>query len=301
MRRIVAIFALAFIAAIQQTLAGPTGVKVPAEANRASLEAQFEAVQLIKRTFLGDPATSDSIFAVLGTRSEARQLAQLKKATVTIRGVPLTDTDRLNGWTERVQVTLRCKHIRFWRNQWSEWSPGCSADFVPAAIGTWSADLVKRDGKWERRPSLMRHAFAPDTVEARRLLLAAKPPVSATPSSANATSPAVTVHAGRNFRSRYGEYLMKIQRRIDAQWRMHLSARNASPGTGRIQVGVRVNRFGECSILEISGSNSGELMDAATEAIAAASRESLTGFGGWSSEMVAALGTHTDIVVVLRF
>src|ERR1035438_1708975 len=136
------------------------------EASQPS-EGESQANALLKETFTG---SKDYWFAVekLGG-SERYGLVQLHNPQISFSAVGVSETDRMNGISERCRLVVECDQSRSWNGQWSVWKDDTAgkARFLNAitpslGVGYWVIQFEKLNDEWHSRNSFPVHNLVQD-------------------------------------------------------------------------------------------------------------------------------------------
>lgn len=120
---------------------------------RPSTETELMVRQVLSETFAGN---AESWFAVEKTSGRLR-LVELHGPTMGWRVDDVSETERMNGVTEKAAVWVNCRQFRRYDGRWSEWQQGTGAargvgGLLLGAMGPlaaqWSAHLQKKHGRW---------------------------------------------------------------------------------------------------------------------------------------------------------
>jgi hypothetical protein len=97
------------------------------------------------------------------------QLVQLHNPKTTLYSVPVSDTDRMNGVSDRFKVVVECEQSRIWDGKWTLWKEetGGRASllntvFPSAAVGYWVIQFEAVNGEWHTRNAFPVHDLVQD-------------------------------------------------------------------------------------------------------------------------------------------
>jgi hypothetical protein len=138
----------------------------------AATEAQTKASELLSSTFV----VSGSEWFAAQKSGDRWALVELRNGRASLSGTPISETDRLNGVTDRFNVYVLCDQFRTRQSNWSEWTQGTTGiqQFVVGMMGGlgayWSASFEKKNGVWSTRAGLGSHQLAQDPKLVRKLI-----------------------------------------------------------------------------------------------------------------------------------
>jgi hypothetical protein len=149
-----------------------------AEKPREPSEAQAQANALIIETFVGN---HESWFAAEKFAGKIR-LIQLRHPRPSLVEQSVTDTQRLNGITAIIVISLTWEQQRTWDGAWSEWHKGMGGGAKELSIARssglladWSLHVEKKDGGWSVRNRTPIHDFQQNKSLLQSLLQKARP------------------------------------------------------------------------------------------------------------------------------
>ncbi len=123
-----------------------------APATDRSTAKEARATELLNRTFRD---SKESWFAVTRLGKQKFHLVQLHNPQTKILSVAVTDTDRMNGVSERFKLVVECAQSREWDGQWTPWQAGTvgqtsllNLSFPSAAVGYWVIQFEETHGQW---------------------------------------------------------------------------------------------------------------------------------------------------------
>jgi hypothetical protein len=130
-------------------------------------EGESQANALLKETFTG---SKDYWFAVEKlSGSEHYGLVQLHNPKISFSAGSVTETDRMNGITERCRLVVECDQSRSWDGKWSIWKDDTAgrAQFLnmitpSLGVGFWVIQFEKRNDEWHSRNSFPIHNLVQD-------------------------------------------------------------------------------------------------------------------------------------------
>jgi hypothetical protein len=127
----------------------------------------LQAKAILDATFAGN---AEDWFAVEKTGGKLR-LVQLHHPRMSLRELSVSETERMNGLSERANVTVSCRQYRWFDGTWSEWqtgsgSNGLLAGLMGGLLADWGTRLEKKNGQWT-----FRHSAGRDFQRDRDLLL----------------------------------------------------------------------------------------------------------------------------------
>jgi hypothetical protein len=145
--RLVAIAALAGFALTAGCGDQPATPKQPTE-------LELQATAIIDTTFVGN---AEDWFAVEKVGGKLR-LAQLHHPKMSMSRQSVSETEQMNGLTERAILTVNCRQYRYFEGSWSEWKAGSGENDVAVALlgpllADWGMRLEKKNGTWAIRHS----------------------------------------------------------------------------------------------------------------------------------------------------
>jgi hypothetical protein len=123
-------------------------------------EAQLQANGVLNATFRGN---TEFWFGVeeFGGRHYLREFHNPKS---TLLAKAVTDTDRMNGISQRFVLSVTFEQYRTWDGAWSEWKAGTaggSKDLINAMVGGlfgyWVISFEKKNDQWDQRIVNGRH------------------------------------------------------------------------------------------------------------------------------------------------
>jgi len=97
------------------------------------------------------------------------RMVQFHRPSISLLAQPVSDTDRMNGISERCVLTLMSEQYRYWSVEWTEWKPGSSKgggefinSIVGGAFGYWTLSMERKKGQWIVRNKIPIHDFKED-------------------------------------------------------------------------------------------------------------------------------------------
>lgn len=84
------------------------------------------------------------------------RLIELNKPTVSLDRSNVSETDRMNGVSERYAFSIFCEQYRYWDGTWSEWKKGTGGDgtvvlvhaMTGGLLGYQHFEIEKKNGGW---------------------------------------------------------------------------------------------------------------------------------------------------------
>jgi hypothetical protein len=148
------------------------------EKSKEPSEAQVQANALINETFVGN---HESWFAAEKFAGKIR-LIQLRHPRPSLVEQSVTDTQRLNGITAIIVISLTWEQQRTWDEKWSEWHEGMGGGAKERIIARssglladWSIHSEKKNGIWSARNRTPLHAFQQNKSLLQSLIQKARP------------------------------------------------------------------------------------------------------------------------------
>jgi len=137
---------------------------------RQPSEVELQAKAILGATFGGN---TDDWFAVQNYGGKLR-LVQLHHPASSLSRQSVTETEQMNGLTERANLTVNCRQIRWYDGAWSEWQPGSGSNgllsgLMPGLLADWGTRLEKKNGQWTFRHSAG-HDFQRDRASLARMM-----------------------------------------------------------------------------------------------------------------------------------
>ena len=139
-------------------------------------EAEVQVNVILNARFRG---TREFWFAQEMVGGAKRRLTEFHNPRTTLLAQPVTDTDRMNGISERYHLTLTAEQIRWWDGKWSDWVTGTGGGgkeainaLVGGLFGYWVVILEKKNGEWSMR-SLNGRQFDTDKASLTALIVQA--------------------------------------------------------------------------------------------------------------------------------
>ena len=119
-------------------------------------ESETIVTELLARTFKG---SEEYWFAVnKSPGSQKGQLVELHNPHASLFPLNVTETDQMNGISQRFKVVVDCTQSRSFDKNWTPWQDGTAGknfllnSFFPgAAAGYWIMQFEKKDGEWHAR------------------------------------------------------------------------------------------------------------------------------------------------------
>ena len=143
--------------------------------SRKPSEGQLQSAFLIQQTFKSVAGDYFAAEKTLGTKK--LRLVQFHKPRTSVLARPVTDTDRMNGVSDRCTLTLTCEQFHCWDSSWTEWQQGSGGGgkdiinaLVGGAFGYWSIVLEKKNGQWTARNMIPIHDFLADQAQLSSLM-----------------------------------------------------------------------------------------------------------------------------------
>jgi hypothetical protein len=138
---------------------------------RQPSEVELQAKAILDATFAGN---AEDWFAVEKIGGKLR-LMQLHHPKMSLGRQGISETERMNGLSERVSLTVTCRQYRWYDGNWSEWKEGIGANsFAAALMGSllseWGMKLEKKNGQWTPRRISGAHDFQSDRALLLRMM-----------------------------------------------------------------------------------------------------------------------------------
>jgi hypothetical protein len=132
-------------------------------------EREAKANLLINQTFKGSKEFWFAASKLLGGKK--LQLVQLHNPSTSLYSVPVSETDRMNGVSERFKLVVECEQSRTWDGKWTPWreETGSKAAitntmFPSAAVGFWVIQFEAVNGEWHTKNTFPVRDLAQDKV-----------------------------------------------------------------------------------------------------------------------------------------
>ena len=119
-------------------------------------EREARATLLMEQTFKG---SKEYWFAANRLSGGKRfQLVELHNPSTSLYSVPVSETDRMNGLSDRFKLVVECDQWRTWDGKWTPWKEGTGGKaaltntmFPSAAVGFWVIQFEAVNGEWHTR------------------------------------------------------------------------------------------------------------------------------------------------------
>lgn len=143
----------------------------PTPEAKGPTEAEQFALNVINQRF----AERDGRWLALEKQlaSNKPRLTELNKPTTQLQARSISETDRMNGITDRYVLSVFHEQIRHWNGNWSEWSAGTGGTknalthiITSGLLAYQSYRLEKKNGQW------IIHEQSPRTLLTDRTMLA---------------------------------------------------------------------------------------------------------------------------------
>lgn len=89
------------------------------------------------------------------TKGTTGRLIELNKPTLQFNAGRVTDTDQMNGITQRCTLSVFCEQFRYWDGTWTEWKSGTGGSkqglvnaMTNGMLGYQHYQLEKKNGEW---------------------------------------------------------------------------------------------------------------------------------------------------------
>lgn len=117
-------------------------------------EVELQAKAIIDTTFAGN---AEDWFAVEKVGGKLR-LVQLHHPRMSMSRQSVSETEQMNGLTERAVLTVTWRQYRCFEGSWSEWTVGSGVNdlavaLMGALLADWGMRLEKKNGSWTVRHS----------------------------------------------------------------------------------------------------------------------------------------------------
>lgn len=139
-------------------------------------EVELQARAIIDETFVGN---AENWFAVEKVGGKVR-LVELHGPQMSLHEQSVSETERMNGFTERAKLTVTCRQYRWFDGTWSEWRPGTGENALVGAVfsvvmADWGMRLEKKNGQWTATQAAATHNFQRDRDLLVRIMRQAPP------------------------------------------------------------------------------------------------------------------------------
>lgn len=126
-------------------------------------EVELQARAIIDETFAGN---AENWFAVEKNGGRLR-LVELHGPQMSLHKQGVSETERMNGLSERDKLTVTCRQYRWFDGTWSEWKTGTGENELAAAVfrdlvADWGVRLEKKNGQWTASRAAATHDFQRD-------------------------------------------------------------------------------------------------------------------------------------------
>jgi hypothetical protein len=138
---------------------------------RQPSEVEAQATAILNETFAGD---TENWFAVEKIGGGLR-LTELHHPKMSLIGQNVSETDRMNGVSERAKLVVTCTQFRWFDGGWSEWKGGTGGngligEMMTVLVADWGVRLEKKNGQWTAQPAAASHNFQRDRALLARML-----------------------------------------------------------------------------------------------------------------------------------
>ena len=141
---------LAFLSVIATCACSREGVQLAHAPSANEIQADTLLNSTFRLTTTGDWCAVNKLLG-----SKKLQLVQLHGPRTSIYAVPVTETDRMNGVSQRFKLVVECSQSRTWDRTWTPWIDGTAGRaqitntfFPSAAIGFWVIQFEQANGQW---------------------------------------------------------------------------------------------------------------------------------------------------------
>ena len=131
-----------------------SGCEKKAETPRPISEAEKFSITLLNARF----SERGGRWLALETRAGTQKprLVELNKPTMSFEARSFSETDRMNGVSERYTFCIFCEQYRYWDGTWSEWQQGTGGGGTVALVHVMTGGLLgfqyfeieKKNGVW---------------------------------------------------------------------------------------------------------------------------------------------------------
>jgi len=123
-------------------------------------EGEEQARALLAQTFSGSKEYWFAVEKPLGF--EKCRLVQLHNPQISFSTLGVTETDQMNGITERCRLVVECDQSRSWDGVWSYWKDDTAGkaqilNFIGPGVGYWVIRFEKVDGEWHSKNTFPVH------------------------------------------------------------------------------------------------------------------------------------------------
>jgi hypothetical protein len=144
-------------------------------------ESESLASALLTHTFKG---SNEFSYAVNATGAQKPRLVELHNLQSSMLSLPVTETDQMNGITQRFKVVVDCTQSRSFDGQWTPWVDGSAHSALPmlnsvfpsAAAGYWVIQFEKKNGQWSTKNTFPVHNLLQNDALLTELMQAAGAP-----------------------------------------------------------------------------------------------------------------------------
>ncbi len=142
----------------------------PEPAPKTQGEAQTFALSIINERFV--ERDGRWLALEIDPRNNPTRLIELNKPSIRFEPAHVSDTDRMNGVSERYSLSVFCEQFRYWGGSWTEWKTGTGGStkaivhaITAGTLGYQSYQLEKKKGEWVLR------GFKPPALSTDRELI----------------------------------------------------------------------------------------------------------------------------------
>ncbi len=146
----------------------------------APTEAESFAMSVVNARFVERDGRWLALETIKGTTKT--RLIELNKPTLQFNAGRVSETDQMNGITQRCTLSVFCEQSRYWNGTWSDWKAGTGGSkpslvnaLTNGTFGYQHYQLEKKNGEWvikgAKPPSL-----STDRVQLQRAIASALAP-----------------------------------------------------------------------------------------------------------------------------
>ncbi len=132
-------------------------------------EREAKANLLIDQTFKGSKEYWFAVNRLPGGKKF--QLVELHNPSTSLYSVPVSETDRMNGVSERFKFVVECDQSRTWDGKWTPWKEETGGKaalantmFPSAAMGFWVIQFEAANGEWHTKNAFPLRDLAQDRM-----------------------------------------------------------------------------------------------------------------------------------------
>ena len=138
---------------------------------RQPSEIEAHATAILSETFVGD---AENWYAIEKVGGKSR-LTELHHPKMSLIEQNVSETDRMNGVSERAKLVVTCTQFRWFDGSWSEWKAGTGGngligEMMTVLVADWGVRLEKKNGQWTSQPAAAAHNFQRDRALLARMM-----------------------------------------------------------------------------------------------------------------------------------